>query len=425
MDEQYSIIAIYRVYSTMNSRKKTKKGEKLVKWARHNMPVLRYAGQKLLKSQILESKKISISLSITPETANLVLALSKSGAEVSLCASHPDAVNEDVASYLREKHHFPVLGKKGVNKKTFEKNQKTVLIQKPDIIIDDGGELVEIMHRQNGKNFDNVIGAAEQTTTGVVKANKLEKSQKLQFPIIAVNNNQTKNMFDNRYGTGQSTLDALMRTTNILLAGKNIIVCGYGWCGRGLAIRAKGMGANVTVCEVDHVKALEAHMDGFRVEKLEKAIQSADVVISITGNINVISKKHINAAKDGVILAQSGHSDVEIDKKMLKRMATKVENVRKSVNEYTIGKKRIYLVANGAVLNLSAADGNSPSVMDMSFAGQIFALDYLVRNQSRLENSVYHLPSEIDDKIAKLKLKSRNISIDSLTSEQREYLGRS
>lgn len=397
-------------------------GAKLIAWANRDMPVLELIRERFKKEKPLKGVVLAACLHITSETANLAITLKAGGAEVVLCASNPLSTNDAVAASLVVNHEIPVFAIKGENNKTYYKHLEAALSYKPNLTMDDGADLVGLLHSTHKKIAKDVVGSTEETTTGVIRLKALERDGKLSLPVLAVNDNLTKHLFDNRYGTGQSTIDGIIRATNVLLAGRTFVVCGYGWCGRGVAMRASGMGAHVTVCEVDPVKALEARMDGYEVMPLVNAIKKADLVLSTTGNKHVIDVKHLKVAKDGVILAQSGHFDIEINKTALKKMAKKVTKVRPFVDEYIIGKKKLYLLAEGRLINLAAAEGHPASVMDMSFAGQALSAEYMWGNKGKLGNKVYQLPEKLDKNIAVLKLRSEGISIDSLTFEQKKYL---
>ena len=400
------------------------KGKLRIEWADRQMPVLRMIRERFEKEKPLAGLKMSCCLHVTTETANLMRTLKAGGADVVLCASNPLSTQDDVAASLVVDYGIPVFARKGEDTETYYKHLKAAIEHGPDITQDDGCDLVGLLHKEYGDSYlKNVIGGTEETTTGVIRLKSMEKDGALRIPIIAVNESETKHLFDNRYGTGQSTIDGLLRATNVLLSGKNFVVCGYGWCGRGLAMRAKGMGANVTVTEVDYVKAIEAVMDGFRVMKLEDAMSFADIIITVTGNLNVVDEKHIRLAKDGVMIANSGHFNDEINIDALERLSVSKRTVRDFVEEYTLKDgRRVYLLAEGRLLNLAAAEGHPAVVMDMSFANQALGAEYLVRNAHSMEKKVYVLPAELDQEIARLKLESMGISIDELTEEQKAYL---
>lgn len=397
-------------------------GKKRIEWARRDMNVLQHIQKRFAKGKPLKGVRLGACLHVTSETANLVIALKAGGAEIYLCASNPLSTNDAVAASLVVNSQISVYAIKGENNNTYYSHLHAVLDRKPNLTMDDGADLVGLLHKEKTDHLKNVIGSTEETTTGVIRLRAMEKDRALKLPVLAVNDNLTKHLFDNRYGTGQSTIDGILRATNMLLAGSTFVVCGYGWCGRGVAMRAKGMGANVIVCEVDPVKALEALMDGYRVMRLIDAIQNADIVLSTTGNKHVVDTHHIKKAKDGVILAQSGHFDIEINKSSLKKLSAKIRRVRPFVDEYDLGKKKIYLLGEGRLINLAAAEGHPSSVMDMSFAGQALAAEYMWKKKGQLKPGVYSLPKEIDTEIARLKLKSVGISIDNLTKEQISYL---
>lgn len=397
-------------------------GKLLIEWAERDMPVLRLMKEAYAKKKILKGVVLAACLHVTSETANLAITLKTAGAEVILCASNPLSTNDAVAASLVKHYDIPVYAIKGEDNKTYYRHLNAALDAKPNQTMDDGADLVGLLHTERIKQLKDIVGSTEETTTGVIRLKAMEKAGALKIPVLAVNDNMTKHMFDNRYGTGQSTLDGIIRATNILLAGRIFVVCGYGWCGRGVAMRAAGMGAQVIVCEVDPIKALEATMDGYRVMPIKEAVKIADIVLSVTGNKYVIDEEHLKAAKDGVILAQSGHFDVEINKAALKKLSSKTRKVRPFVDEYSIGKKRLYLLAEGRLVNLAAAEGHPASVMDMSFAGQALASEFMWNNRGKLEAKVYQLPVELDRNIAQLKLKSEGIKIDSLTPVQNKYL---
>ncbi|MEO0112819.1 MAG: adenosylhomocysteinase [candidate division WOR-3 bacterium] len=398
-------------------------GRTRVEWAGRFMPVLKLIGERFEKEKPFKNIKISACLHITTETANLLIVLKKGGAIIRVCASNPLSTQDDVAAYLVKEMEIPVFAIKREDKKTYYFHIHQVLEQKPNITIDDGADLVSTLHKERKDLIDEVIGGTEETTTGVIRLKNMEREGVLKYPIIAVNDSYTKYLFDNRYGTGQSTIDGILRATNFLFSSSTVVICGYGWCGRGIAMRAKGMGAQVIICEVDPIKALEAKMDGYEVMSLVEASRIGDLFITATGNINVINKKHFLLMKDGAILCNAGHFDVEIDKKGLKEVSIKKRKIREFCEEYLLkNKRRIYLLAEGRLVNLSSAEGHPAVVMDMSFANQALACEYLVKNRNKLENKVYKLPLEIDKEIAYLKLKSMGIKIDRLTKEQEKYL---
>ena len=397
-------------------------GKQLIEWAEREMPVLRLIQKRFIKEKPLKGVTLAACLHVTSETANLMRTLKDGGADVYLAASNPLSTNDAVAAALVREYNVPTFAIKGEDNKTYFKHLNAVLNSKPNMTMDDGADLVSLLHTTRKELLKGVIGSNEETTTGVIRLRAMEKDNALKIPVLAVNDNLTKHLFDNQYGTGQSTLDGVIRATNILLAGRNFVVVGYGWCGRGLASRAAGMGSHVIVCEVDPIKALEARMDGYRVMPLIKAIAQADFVVTVTGDKHVIDASHLRAAKDGVVLANSGHFDVEINKEALRKMAKNVRVVRPFVEEFTVEKKRIYLLAEGRLVNLGSAEGHPASVMDMSFAGQALGAEYMWKNRGKFENKVYALPQNIDQEIARIKLASEGVKIDKLTAEQKKYL---
>lgn len=398
-------------------------GSQLINWAGLQMPVLDLIRKRFKKEQTLKGVTLAACLHVTSETANLMIALRDGGAKVFLCASNPLSTNDAVAASLVKDHGIPTFAIKGEDNKSYYSHLNQVLDEKPNLTMDDGADLVGLLHSKRIDLLPGVVGSSEETTTGVIRLRAMEKDKALKIPVLAVNDNLTKHLFDNRYGTGQSSIDGIIRATNILLAGKKFVVCGYGWCGRGVAMRAKGMGAQVIVTEIDPVKALEALMDGFLVMTLKEAIKQADVVLSTTGDKHVIDEVHLKVAKSGVILANAGHFDVEINKEALKKLAKKVTRVRPMVEEYDMGSdKKIYLLAEGRLVNLAAAEGHPASVMDMSFAGQAMGAEFVWKNKGKLKNKVYSLPQELDAEIARLKLNSEGVKIDKLTGEQKRYL---
>ena len=397
-------------------------GNQLINWAYLQMPVLDLIRKRFKKEQTLKGVTLAACLHVTSETANLMITLRDGGAKVFLCASNPLSTNDAVAASLVKDHGIPTFAIKGEDNKSYYSHLNQVLDEKPNLTMDDGADLVGLLHSKRIELLPGVVGSSEETTTGVIRLRAMEKDKALKIPVLAVNDNLTKHLFDNRYGTGQSSIDGIIRATNILLAGKKFVVCGYGWCGRGVAMRAKGMGAQVIVTEIDPVKALEALMDGFLVMTLKEAIKQADVVLSTTGDKHVIDEVHLKVAKSGVILANAGHFDVEINKEALKKLAKKVTRVRPMVEEYDMGSKKIYLLAEGRLVNLAAAEGHPASVMDMSFAGQAMGAEFVWKNKGKLKNKVYSLPQELDAEIARLKLNSEGVKIDKLTGEQKRYL---
>ncbi|HDL50835.1 MAG TPA: adenosylhomocysteinase, partial [Firmicutes bacterium] len=367
--------------------------------------------------------KIGACLHVTSETANLIIALKEAGAEVYLTASNPLSTQDDVAASLVKDFEIPVFAVRGEDKETYYKNIKTVIEEGINISMDDGADLVSMLHSKMRDYLKDIIGGTEETTTGVIRLRSLEKEKVLSYPIIAVNDAKTKHFFDNRFGTGQSTIDGILRATNILLSGKVFVVAGFGFCGRGIAERARGMGARVIVTEVDPVKALEAAMEGFEIMKMEKASLIGDIFVTATGDYHIIRVEHFEKMKDGVILGNSGHFNVEIDVEGLERISKGKREIRKNLTEYTLKNgKRIYLIAEGRLLNLSAAEGHPSSVMDMSFSNQFMSVKFLVENRGKLEKKVYNVPEDIDNEIARIKLKTMGFEIDELTDEQRKYL---
>ncbi len=397
-------------------------GKQRIEWASREMPVIRLIRERFATEKPLEGIRISACLHITSETANLALALKDGGANVILCASNPLSTQDDVTAALVE-YGIPTYAIKGEDETRYYQHINTALDNRPHLTVDDGADLVTTLHTKRSDLLRGIIGGTEETTTGVIRLRSLEKSGELKYPIIAVNDAQTKHLFDNRYGTGQSTIDGITRATNILWAGKNVVVCGYGWCGRGIALRAKGLGAQVIICEIEPTRALEAFMDGYRVMPLIEAAKIGSVFITISGNKNVIDKAHLQVMKDGAILANSGHFNVEINIPALESMANGKRRIRSFIDEYTMNDGRhLCLLGEGRLINLAAAEGHPASVMDMSFANQALCLKYIVGNSGSLKKKVYPVPEEIDKEIARLKLQSLDIQIDKLTPEQEKYL---
>lgn len=397
-------------------------GRQRIEWAAREMPVLKLIRERMAKEKPFNGVRISACLHVTTETGNLALTLKDGGAALIVCASNPLSTQDDVAAALIE-YGIPANAIKGEDDKTYYKHINTALDNKPNLTVDDGADLVTTLHTKRSDLIKSVFGGTEETTTGVTRLRSLEKSGKLLYPIIAVNDARTKYLFDNRYGTGQSTMDGITRATNILWAGKNMVVCGYGWCGHGLAMRAKGMGAQVIVTEVDPVRALEAAMDGFRVMPIKSAARIGDIFITVSGDKNVIDLAHLRLMKDGAILANSGHFNVEINIPALESLSTGKKRIRSFIDEYTLKDgRRLYLLGEGRLINLAAAEGHPASVMDMSFADQALCLEYLVKNRKTLGKKVYSVPEDIDKRVAALKLKSMGITIDNLTGEQKKYL---
>ncbi|BBB48925.1 adenosylhomocysteinase [Pelolinea submarina] len=398
-------------------------GRLRMEWAAREMPVLASISERFKKEQPLKGLRISGCLHVTTETANLMTTLQAGGADVVLTASNPLSTQDDVAAALVSNFEIPTFAIKGETNTVYYKHINAALDHKPHLTMDDGADLVSILHKDRRELLDNVMGGTEETTTGVIRLRAMAHDGALTYPIIAVNDAMTKHFFDNRYGTGQSTLDGIIRATNILLAGKTFVVVGYGWCARGLAMRARGMGSNVIVTEVDSLKALEAVMDGFRVMPMMKAAKEGDIFCTLTGDLNVIDKHHFEVMKDGAILANSGHFNAEINIPALEEMAATKRLVRPFVDEYTMKDgRRIHVLGEGRLINLAAAEGHPASVMDMSFANQALSLEYMVKNADKLENTVYGVPQDIDLEIARLKLEAMGVEIDTLTPEQEKYL---
>jgi len=406
-----------------NSSALAEQGDQRIEWALQEMPVLRELAARFSKKRPLQGVRISGCLHITTETANLALTLKAAGADLVLCASNPLSTQDDVAAALAVRHEIPVHAIRGESNSDYYRHINAALDHKPVITMDDGADLVSEIHKTRTGLLDSMLGGTEETTTGVIRLRAMAREGALKFPVIAVNDAMTKHLFDNRYGTGQSTLDGVIRATNILLAGKNMTVVGYGWCGRGIAMRAKGHGANVIITEVDPLRALEAAMDGYRVMPLVEAARQSDIMITATGNKHVIDQLHLEAMKDGCVLANSGHFNVEINIPALEAMAVSKQRPRVSVDEYTLADgRRICLLAEGRLVNLAAAEGHPSAVMDMSFANQVLCAVYLATRRDKLDNSVHNVPPEIDQEVAQLKLAAMNLRIDTLTDEQARYL---
>ena len=403
--------------------KLAKKGKLQIEWAGKDMPVLELIKKRFKIQKPLKGIRLACCLHVTTETANLMIALKAGGAEAVLCASNPLSTQDDVAASLVKDHGIGVFAIKGEDNKTYYKHLNSALDIKPNITMDDGADLVSAIHKKRKDLAKYIIAGTEETTTGVIRLRALEKMGLLKFPVIAVNDAQTKHFFDNRYGTGQSTLDGILRATNKLIAGSTFVVCGYGWCGRGLAMRARGAGANVIVTEIDPLCALEAIMDGFRVMPIKQAAKIGDIFVTLTGNTDVIAKDHFKVMKDGAIVANSGHFNVEIDIPGLKAISKARRNTRDFVEEFTLkNNKKIYLLGEGRLINLASAEGHPASVMDMSFANQALSAEFVVKKSSSLKKKVYTVPEKIDKNIAKLKLKAMGIAIDKLTPKQTKYL---
>ena len=400
-----------------------KEGMERIEWASVDMPVLRSIRERFEKEKPLSGVRIGACLHVTTETANLMITLKSAGAQVFLCASNPLSTQDDVASALVEFYEIPVFAIKGEDRNTYYSHIKEVLKREPHITMDDGADLVSTLHSEHPELLKNVIGGTEETTTGVIRLRAMAEDGALKYPIIAVNEAMTKHLFDNRYGTGQSTIDGILRATNRLLAGSTFVVAGYGWCGKGVAMRARGMGAEVIITEVDPVRALEARMDGFRVMRMTEAAKIGDIFCTVTGNINVIREEHFKIMKDGAIISNSGHFNVEIDIPALERMAVEKRRIRGVIDEYRLKDgRRLYLLAEGRLVNLSSAEGHPASVMDMSFANQALSAEYMVKEGNKLKPGVYNVPPHIDKSVASLKLKAMGITIDELTQEQSRYL---
>jgi adenosylhomocysteinase len=394
-----------------------------INWAEQEMPVLRAIKERFEKEKPLKGVRVAACLHVTTETANLMRTLQSGGADVVLCASNPLSTQDDVAASLVAHDEIPVYAIKGEDNETYYKHLKAALDHKPQITMDDGADLVGMLHKDRRELIDGIIGGTEETTTGVIRLRAMANDNALAFPVIAVNDSNTKHLFDNRYGTGQSTIDGIVRATNILLAGRTIVVAGYGWCSRGIASRADGMGANVVITEIDPLKALEAVMDGYRVMPMAEAAPIGDIFITATGDINVIDVHHFEAMKHGAIVANSGHFNVEINLKGLAKASDgEPRLVRPFVQEYIVNNRPIYILGEGRLINLAAAEGHPASVMDMSFANQALGAEYMLRNAANMSASVYTIPEEVDKEIARLKLEAMGINIDTLTEEQETYL---
>ncbi|NOZ63364.1 MAG: adenosylhomocysteinase [Caldiserica bacterium] len=400
----------------------SEEGKRKIEWAGRRMPVLTLIKERFEKEKPLQGLRIGCCLHVTSETANLVITLKEGGADCYLCASNPLSTQDDVSASLVNDYSIPVFAVKGESKEEYYKGIEEILNAKPQITMDDGADLISTLHSSRKELLPQIIGGTEETTTGVIRLKSLSRQGKLFYPVIAVNDAYTKHLFDNRYGTGQSTIDGILRATNVLLAGKKVVVCGYGWCGRGVAMRAKGMGAIVIVVESNPLRALEAAMDGFWVTNLEEASPIGDIFITLTGDIHVLRDIHFKRMKDGVMLANSGHFNVEIDIEALEKMSVSRRKVREMVEEFLLPEgKKIYLLGEGRLINLSAAEGHPPEVMDMSFANQALSAEYLWKNRG-LKVGVHPVPQEIDEKVAELKLASLGLKREVLTSEQEEYL---
>jgi adenosylhomocysteinase len=399
-------------------------GKQRIEWAEREMPVLRLIRERFAEEKPLNGIKLLACAHITTETANLARALQAGGADAVLIASNPLSTQDDVAASLVSDWNIPVYAIKGESTDTYNRHVRTALDYRPDIVIDDGSDVVATLIKERGEQVKDLIGSTEETTTGIQRLEAMQKAGVLTFPSIAVNNAQTKHFFDNRYGTGQSTLDGIIRATNILLAGRNIVVVGYGWCGKGVALRARGMGSNVIVTEIDAIKAVEAVMDGFRVMPIAEAAAIGDIFVTVTGNRHVIDRQHFERMKDGALVCNSGHFDLELNLVALKELAEGPNRVRPFVEEYKLKSNgnRVMVLGEGRLINLAAAEGHPASVMDMSFANQALSAEYLVKNKGKLDPGVHLLPKEVDTEIASLKLRALGLSIDTLTAEQLEYI---
>lgn len=411
------------VPSDIAAPERAREGEERIEWAAREMPVLQLIRERFEREKPLNGMRVAACLHVTTETANLALTLAAGGAEVRLCASNPLSTQDDVAAALVQYHDIPVFAVRGEDNNRYYQHIEQALEHRPQITMDDGADLVATIHKGRRDLLESVVAGTEETTTGVIRLRAMAQEGALGYPIVAVNESQTKHFFDNRYGTGQSTIDGIIRATNVLLAGKVFVVAGYGWCGRGLASRARGMGAHVIVTEVDPVRALEALMDGFTVKPMAEAATEGDIFVTLTGDCNVIDRHHLEEMKDGAIIANSGHFDNEINVGALRDMSEGTRRLRDHVDEYRTGDgRRLFLLGEGRLVNLAAAEGHPAAVMDMSFANQALGAEYIVNEATRLEKRVYTVPDEIDREIAKLKLHAMGVEIDVLTDEQRAYL---
>ena len=399
------------------------KGKDRIEWAQQSMPVLQLIRERFQKEQPVKGIRISACLHVTTETANLAITLRDGGARLCLCASNPLSTQDDTAAALVREYGIPVFAIKGEDNKTYYSHIMSALENKPQITMDDGADLVTAILTERKELISEVLGGTEETTTGVVRLRSMAQDGVLQFPVISVNDADTKHLFDNRYGTGQSTIDGVIRATNLLLAGLRVVVCGYGWCGRGIAMRAKGFGADVIVTEIDPIRALEAVMEGYRVMPIAEAAKIGQLFVTVTGNKGIIRKEHFELMKSGAVLANSGHFNVEIDIPALESLSVSKRRVREYVDEYTLrGGQKVYLLGEGRLINLASAEGHPASVMDMSFADQALSVEYLIKHSQSLGKQVYPVPKEIDQEVARLKLRSLNAEIDVLTAEQKRYL---
>jgi adenosylhomocysteinase len=398
-------------------------GVNRIEWAEREMPVLRQVKARFEREKPLKGRRIAACLHVTTETANLMITLKAGGAEVALCGSNPLSTQDDVSAALAHRYGIPTFAIKGEDAETYYAHIGAALDIRPEVTMDDGADLVTVLHTKRSADAANVVGGTEETTTGVIRLRSMAAAGALRYPILAVNDAKTKHLFDNRYGTGQSTIDGILRATNRLLAGSKFVVLGYGWCGRGVATRARGMGAHVIICEVDPVCALEAGMDGYEVLPAMDAARVGDFFVTVTGNLHVLSREHFRVMKDGAIVANSGHFNVELDLDSLRGDAKSVRTVRPFVEEYALaGNRRIYVLGEGRLINLAAAEGHPASVMDMSFANQSLGAEWMVRHHATLKPNVYPIPRELDEEIARLKLEALGVRIDALTPEQAAYL---
>jgi adenosylhomocysteinase len=398
-------------------------GRKRIEWANQSMPVLESIRKEFLKTQPLKGMRVAACLHVTTETANLMITLRDGGADIALCASNPLSTQDDVAAALAAHYNISTFAIKGEDNDSYYSHILAAIDHKPHVTMDDGCDLVTLLHTKRRDALEGVLCGTEETTTGVIRLRAMQKDGTLQYPIIAVNDALTKHMFDNQYGTGQSTIDGVVRATNVLLAGSKFVVAGYGWCGRGLASRARGMGASVIVTEIDPTKALEAVMDGYRVMPMSEAAKIGDVFVTVTGNKSVLRKEHFEAMKNGAIVANSGHFNVEIDIPALEKLSTQKREAREFVDSYTLSDGRvIHILGEGRLINLTSAEGHPASVMDMSFANQALSAEHLIKNYKTMEKKVYSVPDELDKRVAKLKLETMGVNVDKLTPEQEAYL---
>jgi adenosylhomocysteinase len=407
----------------IKDKKLADKGRLRVEWAAQSMPVLRSIEKRFIAEKPLAGLRMAACLHVTTETAVLAQTLKSGGADLRICASNPLSTQDDVAAFLAVCEGIPVFAVKGEDRDTYYRHIHSALEHAPQVTMDDGADLVSVLHSERRELLGNLVGGTEETTTGVIRLRSMAEKGVLQYPIVAVNDADTKHLFDNRYGTGQSTVDGIIRATNRILAGANFVVSGYGWCGRGVAMRASGMGAKVIVTEINPLRALEAVMDGYQVMSMEKAAPIGDFFCTLTGDIHVLRKEHFEMMKDGSIVCNSGHFNVEIDLEALRELSSSVRTIRDFVEEYALNNgRRVYLLGEGRLINLAAAEGHPSSVMDMSFANQALSSEYIAKNHASLKKQVYRVPMEIDREIARLKLESMGIRIDSLTPEQDTYL---